>query len=268
MRFVYGTKINCPDYIIKGDTIYKVVTDHLGSVRLVVNSVTGNVVQQIEYDEYGNLLFNSNPGWQPFYFAGGLYDQQTKLIRFGARDYDSETGRWVAKDPILFAGGVSNLYEYCVNDPVNLQDFSGLQSTGFGGFIGNVAGINQGKSQNENPCEIKQEIEENVDIFSFEAFENFIDLEAQASLYALGTVFNLSSFGPAFEGAQWFHSLYLGIGSVGVTAAQDTYTGLVTGEFNYENTGLGFLTLGLSSTRKKAIDVAASVVGFILGLPH
>ena len=32
--------------------------------------------------------------FQPFGFAGGLYDHQTGLIRFGARDYDSEAGRW------------------------------------------------------------------------------------------------------------------------------------------------------------------------------
>jgi hypothetical protein len=49
-RFVYGTKINVPDCIIKGDSTYKVVTDHLGSVRLIVNSASGYVIQEIEYD--------------------------------------------------------------------------------------------------------------------------------------------------------------------------------------------------------------------------
>lgn len=60
-------------------------------------------------------------------FAGGLYDQDTRLIRFGARDYDPEIGRWTSKDPILFAGGTSNLYEYALNDPVNYVDLNGLQ---------------------------------------------------------------------------------------------------------------------------------------------
>ncbi|MGI0016041.1 MAG: RHS repeat-associated core domain-containing protein, partial [Nitrososphaera sp.] len=69
-----------------------------------------------------------NPGFQPFGFAGGLYDRDTKLVRFGARDYDPETGRWTAKDPIRFEGGDANLYGYVLNDPVNLVDPKGTIS--------------------------------------------------------------------------------------------------------------------------------------------
>jgi RHS repeat-associated protein len=62
----------------------------------------------------------------PFGWAGGLEDPDTHLVRFGARDYDPETGRWTARDPILFAGGQSNLFAYAGNDPVNRIDPSGL----------------------------------------------------------------------------------------------------------------------------------------------
>ena len=62
----------------------------------------------------------------PFGFASGLYDSDTGLVHFGYRDYDPFTGKWTAKDPLLFAGGDSNLYGYVLNDPVNLVDPLGL----------------------------------------------------------------------------------------------------------------------------------------------
>ncbi|OGT20131.1 MAG: hypothetical protein A2V90_06680 [Gammaproteobacteria bacterium RBG_16_57_12] len=126
-RFVYATGINVPDYLIKGTTAYRIVTDYLGSPRLVINTGNGNVEQRLDYDEFGNITRDTNPGFQPFGFAGGLYDRDTKLVRFGARDYDAETGRWTAKDQIKFAGGDTNLYGYLVNDPVNYIDPDGLK---------------------------------------------------------------------------------------------------------------------------------------------
>ncbi|PIE48180.1 MAG: hypothetical protein CSA42_00265, partial [Gammaproteobacteria bacterium] len=81
------------------------------------------------YDVWGNVLNDTNPDFQPFYFAGGIYDTDTKLTRFGARDYDAETGRWTAKDPIGFAGGLTSLYDYVGGDPVNFVDLTGREKT-------------------------------------------------------------------------------------------------------------------------------------------
>jgi RHS repeat-associated protein len=131
-RFVYGSKGNVPDYMVKGGTTYRIVSDHLGSPRLVVNVADNTVAQALDYDVWGNLTQDSNPGFQPFGFAGGLYDPDTKLIRFGARDYDAQTGRWTAKDPIGFGGGDTNLYGYVVNDPVNFVDPLGLLTFTYG----------------------------------------------------------------------------------------------------------------------------------------
>lgn len=131
MRFVYGTGRNVPDYMIIYDGewqawLYRLVTDHLGSVRLVVDVATDTVVQRLDYDAWGVVVGDTNPGFQPFGFAGGLYDPDTGLVRFGARDYDPSVGRWTAKDPILFRGGQVNLYVYVNSDPVNLSDPTGL----------------------------------------------------------------------------------------------------------------------------------------------
>ncbi len=113
-------------YIVKGGNTYRLVADHLGSIRMVVDVATGEVVQRIDYDEYGNELTNTNPDFQPFGFAGGVYDSQTKLERFGTRDYDASTGRWTAKDPIGFGGGDPDLYSYALENPVSFVDKDGL----------------------------------------------------------------------------------------------------------------------------------------------
>ena len=111
--------------MIKGGVTYKIITDHLGSPRLVVNADTGIIAQQMGYDEFGVITSDTNPNFQPFGFAGGLVDNQTGLTRFGARDYDAYTGRWTSKDPIRFAGGDSNIYGYVFSDPVNFIDPTG-----------------------------------------------------------------------------------------------------------------------------------------------
>jgi RHS repeat-associated protein len=131
-RFVYGTRDNVPDYVLRGANSYRIIADQLGSVRLVVDANTGSVAQRIDYDEYGRVTQNTNPGFQPFAFAGGIYDDQTKLTRFGVRDYDAEIGRWTAKDPVGFLGGQENLFVYAGNDPINSIDPNGLRCRGVG----------------------------------------------------------------------------------------------------------------------------------------
>lgn len=130
-RFIYATHSHVPDMMrakINGTWgLYRFMTDWRGSVRLVVNVDTGAIVQRLDYTPFGRVLEDSNPGFQPFGFAGGLYDHETGLVRFGARDYNPLIGRWTSKDPILFGGGDTNLYRYVGNDPVNFIDPSGLE---------------------------------------------------------------------------------------------------------------------------------------------
>lgn len=125
-RFIYGSMFNIPDYMVKGGNTYRIISDHLGSPRLIIDVNTGTIVQRIDYNEFGNIISDTNPAFQPFGFAGGTYDQHTKLIRFGARDYDAEIGKWAVKDPIGFLGGDLNLYTYVENNPLNGIDPLGL----------------------------------------------------------------------------------------------------------------------------------------------
>ena len=124
-RFVYGTNSLVPAYMVRAGRTYRLVAEPNLTVRLVVDAADGTIVQRIDYDPLGQVIADTNPGFQPFGYAGGLHDSNTGLVRFGAREYDPYTGRWTSPDPRYFAGGEWNLYVYAHNDGINFIDPQG-----------------------------------------------------------------------------------------------------------------------------------------------
>ncbi|MCY4730030.1 hypothetical protein KY092_05590 [Natronomonas gomsonensis] len=107
-------------------TWHYVATDQAGSPR-VVAATDGTVEKEIVRDSFGAVQNDSAPGFRLHVgFGGGVRDPDTGLVRFGLRDYEPETGRFTARDPILQAGGQYNFYAYAHSDPVNALDRSGL----------------------------------------------------------------------------------------------------------------------------------------------
>ena len=143
MRFEYADG-RMPYAMTTSGGSYYLAYDQVGSLKTVADE-SGNIVKETIYDSFGTIITDSNPTLAiPFGFAGGLHDRDTSLIRFGHRDYDPDTGRWTAKDPILFAGGSTDLYGYCMNDPVNGVDpeglFINLAAAGVGAAVGAAIG--------------------------------------------------------------------------------------------------------------------------------
>ncbi len=136
-NFIYATWGNVPVMIVKGGLSYRIITDQIGSPRLVVDASTGVVVQRLDYDAFGNVTRDTNPGFQPFGFGGGLYDRDTGLVHFGAREYDPQSGRWMSRDPLGPGSGLANFYSYAGNDPLNRRDPTGLEDEGssFDGYV-------------------------------------------------------------------------------------------------------------------------------------
>ncbi len=124
--YQYGTHINTPDTFYNGSW-YRIITDHLGSPRLVVRASDGVIGQRMDYNVFGRVTNDTSPGFQAYGFAGGIYFPTEALVKFGARFYDPVPGRWISKDPILFGGGSANLFGYVANDPINFMDPSGLK---------------------------------------------------------------------------------------------------------------------------------------------
>ena len=127
MRFNYADG-RMPVSMTKGGSTYYLTYNQIGTLK-VVSDASGNVVKKVDYDSFGNIINDTNPSFTiPFAFAGGLYDPDTGLVRFGFRDYDPDIGRWTAKDPIGFWSSDTDLYGYCANNPINFVDPSGLSA--------------------------------------------------------------------------------------------------------------------------------------------
>ena len=93
----------------------------------VVADAHGNVIKEVLYDPFGDIIEDTHPAFRvPIGFAGGLHDRDLGFVRFGWRDYDVNTERWTAPDPIGDKGGDPDWYGYCLDDPVNGVDPLGL----------------------------------------------------------------------------------------------------------------------------------------------
>jgi RHS repeat-associated protein len=128
--YTNGDRIDEPLMLNSSGAAYFYHVDGLGSVEGLSDS-TGTLVQKNVYDVYGALIQKNVIGTapaQPYAFTGRELDDETGLYYYRARYYDPQTGRFMSKDPLGFAGGDVNLYRMTGNNPVNYTDPLGLES--------------------------------------------------------------------------------------------------------------------------------------------
>lgn len=119
--YIYGPKGLVG--FLRRDEFYSVITDHEGSIRLVVKD--GEVVAAYDYLPYGNLMreYGSNPEGHIFYrYTGQEWDEETGLYNYHARFYDPSIGRFYQVDP---KGQYFSPYKYAGNSPVSMVDPDG-----------------------------------------------------------------------------------------------------------------------------------------------
>src|SRR5262249_42970409 len=62
-RFGYASKGNVPDLMVmQNGTRYRILSDHLGSPRMVIAENGATIVTRMDYDEFGRVLANTQPG--------------------------------------------------------------------------------------------------------------------------------------------------------------------------------------------------------------
>jgi RHS repeat-associated protein len=154
-RFAYNGEERTPYAMQREDGVEAYLFyDQVGSLRVVADH-SGNVIKEVLYDPFGGIIEDTNPELRiPIGFAGGLHDQDLGFVRFGWRDYDTFTSRWTAPDPLGDAGGDSDWYGYCLDDPVNGVDPTGLFAGVLAPFIKQAA---EGTSDFvRNYCDMKE----------------------------------------------------------------------------------------------------------------
>jgi RHS repeat-associated protein len=84
------------------------------------------LLNQIDYNSYGNVIGQSNPSVTfRFDYTGREWDGETGQYYYRARYYDPRVGQFISQDPIGFTAGDANLYRYVFNSPTNFTDPSG-----------------------------------------------------------------------------------------------------------------------------------------------
>ena len=105
-------------------------SDHLGSVRSVVNGLTGETVETNDYYPFGGK-WNDGSSSDPTnrYRYNGKEEQaffSSPYSDYGARQYSSASARWLALDPLANKYYGISPYAFCANNPINFVDPDGL----------------------------------------------------------------------------------------------------------------------------------------------
>ena len=106
---------------------YVFVRDHLGSVRLVCNGNTGEVVQSLEYLPFGVIFRSRNFDRHPYRFTGKelLSAHGLDWYDSGARMQEFHIPRFTTMDPLCEKYYSISPYAYCNNNPVKYVDPDG-----------------------------------------------------------------------------------------------------------------------------------------------
>ncbi len=127
-EYIYGDgEMDDLEAIVQNNQVYTTLKDRQGSIRKVVDS-SGNVIQSIDYDAYGNITSETGSAiLTNRLYTGREYDRETGLYYLRARYYDAQNHRFLQRDPL---GNIDslNLYLYVKNNPLKWTDRGGKEA--------------------------------------------------------------------------------------------------------------------------------------------
>ena len=117
-----------------GGQVYYYLYNAQGDVMALYDNDL-NIVTEYTYNSWGKLLSVTGSLAEtvgkanPFRYRGYYYDAETELYYLNSRYYDPETGRFISGDGELSGVGETslgyNLFSYCQNSPINMDDSDG-----------------------------------------------------------------------------------------------------------------------------------------------
>ena len=161
VKYTYGNNLISID---NNGTLGYYHTDEHGNVS-AISDTSRNVVADYDFDAFGNETVSTDTYYNPMRYCGEYYDAETGLIYLRARYYDPSIGRFISEDPHWNLGNMiygdkeyeedeikqpdiqaisqaSNLYMYCLNNPLKYADPSGESyALAWGGSTWWIAGV-------------------------------------------------------------------------------------------------------------------------------
>ena len=110
-----------------------------GNIRGYWEIDADELVAEFEYGSFGELLraTGGKADKHPIRWSTKYEDTETGLVYYGYRFFDSETGRWLNRDPIEELGGL-NLYAFVANSPNSEVDVLGERKWTFNSAVAQV----------------------------------------------------------------------------------------------------------------------------------
>ena len=149
---VNGTPYSVKNYdaILDVERTYLYVTNLQGDVLSVVGSATGQTAVSYVYDAWGKLISKTGTSsdyasiyeYNPLTYRGYIYDSETGFYYLQSRYYDPAVGRFFNADEVKYVNG-ANLFSFCMNDPINNNNYTGYFGTPIQwacAVIGGIAG--------------------------------------------------------------------------------------------------------------------------------